>query len=470
MQDVLNFEISLAQISKANEDRKDPMNDYNSMTINELQTKYNYIDWQKYLNDILPEEIQLQSSDTFVNFNVDFFEKLEALLDDKNVIANYLMWRVAISSVDYLSDSLKNLQHEFNKVLTGTEARVPSWKECVDVVLDNYPHALGALYVQKHFSGESKAMMLEMFDNIKNEFRENLKTIEWMDQETKESTLIKLEVMKAEIGFADEILDEEKLQEFYTNFPDVNEDQYFETIHSLKAASADVSFKRLNEPIIEKEWFDKLPPAIVNAFYSSIENSIWLPAGILQGSFFSANRPNYMNYGAIGLVIGHEITHGFDDQGSQFDAEGNLRDWWSPETRQEFLERTQCFKNQYSSYIEPSTGRNLNGINTLSENIADNGGIKYAYRSYIKWVEENGSESKLPDLSYSPNQLFWISFGQMLCSIYRDAEMLNVVTTDIHAPPQFRVFGSLQNSREFSEDFNCQRESNMNPTEKCEIW
>lgn len=472
MQLALEFEIGLAEISKPSEERKDPMGDYKKMTIAELQRKYVYTLWLKYFNDILPEESQLTSEDTIVSFNVDFFESLESLLyvTPKTVIANYVMWRVAMSSADFLSNPLRNLQHEFHKVLTGKDARDARWQECVAIVLEHYPHALGALYVREHFKEESKAMVLEMVSHIKHEFAENLKTLDWMDEETREIAMAKLDAMKAEIGFAEEIMDDGKLEEYYVNFPGVDENQYFETVHNLKAASADRTFARLNEPIVEKKWFDQLPPAIVMAYYSALENSILLPAGFLQGVFFSADRPKYTNYGAIGIAVGHEITHGFDDQGSQFDAEGNLRDWWAPETRQQFLNRTQCITNQYSRFIEPQTELPINGLNTLGENIADNGGTKFAYRGYTKWVLDNGPEPNLPGLNFSPKQLFWISLGQMWCSLSREAEMRNTVTTDYHSPPRFRVLGPLQNSKEFSQDFACPLESNMNPTEKCEVW
>ena len=469
MQAALVYEIELAKISS--EERRDPLKDYTSMTINELQTKYRNINWLKYLNDILPEGIDLQSSDTIVNLNVDFFEKLQPmLLDDKEVIANYVGWRVVMNSIDYLSDDLKNLQNIFKNVLHENAERAPRWQECVDVVLDNYPIALGSLYVQKHFSEESKTVMLETVNSIKTEFQEHLKTIEWMDPDTRESAIAKLDAMKFEIGFAEEIMNEEKLEEFHANFPDVDEDHYYETIHSLKAASAERSFNRLNDVIADKDWFDQDSPATVKTFYNVLENALSFPAGILQGSFFSADRPKYMNYGAIGAVIGHQITHSVYDEGSQFDSEGNFRDWWSSETREQFLEQAHCIINQYSSYIEPQTQLGLNGINTLNKNIADNGGVKNAYNGYIKWVDKNGSEGKLPDLSYKPNQLFWISLGQMFCSIYRDSEMQKEVMTGIYAPPQFRVLGSLRNSKEFSKDFDCALETDMNPIQKCEIW
>ena len=194
------------------------------------------------------------------------------------------------------------------------------------------------------------------------------------------------------------------------------------------------------------------------------------PAGILQGQFFSANRPLFMNYGAIGSIIGHEITHGFDDTGNQFDENGNLVDWWEPKTAEAFKEKAKCIIDQYGNYSEQTTGLNLNGINTQGENIADNGGFKIAYRAYQKQTKVTGVEKKLPGLNYSANQLFWISAAQTWCEVNRPEEMKNEILTDVHSPKSFRILGSFANLKDFSADFKCRKSSKMNPEKKCEVW
>lgn len=198
--------------------------------------------------------------------------------------------------------------------------------------------------------------------------------------------------------------------------------------------------------------------------------SLEFPAGILQGQFFSAERPMFMNFGAIGSIIGHEITHGFDDQGKQFDENGNLFDWWDGKTTEAYLEKARCIIEQYGNFTEPLTKLNLNGINTQGENIADNGGLKEAYLSYQKYVKINGAEKKLPGLNYSTNQLFWISSAQTWCSSFRPEALKKRILTGVHSPTQFRVLGPFSNMKEFAEDFKCSKGSKMNPEKKCEVW
>ena len=260
-----------------------------------------------------------------------------------------------------------------------------------------------------------------------------------------------------------------KLGEFYEKL-ELTSDNYLKGILNLTLFGVEYSFGKLRKPVNKSDWITHGRPAIVNAFYSSIENSIQFPAGILQGAFFSNDRPRYMNYGAIGFVIGHEITHGFDDQGRQFDKHGNLVDWWAPQTKEKYIDRAECIIHQYGNYTVEDVGLNLNGINTQGENIADNGGIKEAYLAYKEWVRRNQPEQSLPGLPYTPEQLFWISAANTWCSKYRPEAMKLRITTGYHSPGKFRVLGPLSNMNEFSKDFNCPLGSKMNPEKKCTVW
>jgi len=190
----------------------------------------------------------------------------------------------------------------------------------------------------------------------------------------------------------------------------------------------------------------------------------------LQDRFFSADQPHYLNYGAIGQIIGHEITHGFDDQGRQFDLNGNLVEWWHDETSEKFLKKAKCIIDQYAAYREPSTNLTLNGINMQGENIADNGGLKEAYNAYKKWASKNRPEKKLPGLKYTPEQLFWISSAQTWCAISRTEYTKLKITMGVHSPNEFRVLGPITNMHDFSFDFNCPVGTKMNPSKKCEVW
>lgn len=350
------------------------------MSVRDLQANASFAyaghNWLNFFNNILPPQSQLNDDSIVIVGAISFFEQLGNLLanTENRIMANYAAWRQAFSSISYLSSNFRQRQQEYDRLTTGRAEANPRWLECVDTTLSYYPIAFGALYVRKHFNATAKDMAQEMVDNIRDEFKIMLTEIDWMDEETLIGANEKADTIRSEIGFADELLQDQALSDYYAEVPaDVSENEYFESIRLLNIASALRTNRRLFEDINKTEWSSHIAPVIVNAYYSSVGNLIAFPAGILQGVFFKAGRPQYMNYGGIGVVIGHEITHGFDDQGSQYDSEGNLRNWWANATREAYLEKAQCIINQYGNYVEPLTNLNLNGVNTQGENIADNG-------------------------------------------------------------------------------------------------
>ena len=283
---------------------------------------------------------------------------------------------------------------------------------------------------------------------------------------------VKASRMTEHIGFPSELLDMGLLTQHYSGLH-ISPSTFLENGLSIGKFSLDMSYSKLRQRVDKKDWVSHGRPAVVNAFYSFMENSIQFPAGILQGHFFSSDRPKYLNYGAIGWVIGHEVTHGFDDVGRQFDEEGNLVDWWHPETEKRYLKRAQCMINQYGSYSMPQVpGIKVNGRNTIGENIADNGGIKEAYRAYDEWTRKNGNEDRLPGLKYTPKQLFWISAAGNWCSKQRPQTMRLRMLTGSHSPGKVRVMATLSNMEEFAKDFQCPVGSKMNPpkSKKCQVW
>jgi predicted metalloendopeptidase len=293
-----------------------------------------------------------------------------------------------------------------------------------------------------------------------------------MDEDTKRQARVKAQGMVEHIGYPSELLEMSKLEDLYYGL-ELSPNAYLGNALNMTVFGTNYAFSKLREKVNKTDWVRHGRPAVVNAFYSPLENSIQFPAGILQGIFFSSDRPKYMNYGAIGWVIGHEITHGFDDQGRQFDEEGNLVDWWHPETKKRYLKKAQCIISQYGNYtIKALDNMQLNGINTQGENIADNGGIKEAYRAYNSWVSRNGAEPRLPGVNYTPRQLFWVSAANVWCAKYRPKALKLRVLTGVHSPDQFRVQGPFSNMDDFSRDFNCPVGSNMNPPKenKCQVW
>jgi neprilysin len=271
------------------------------------------MNWLEYFNRILPAESQLTATDTVVVGALSFFERLGDLINrtPKRVVANYIAWRQASASVGYLPEVFRQRQFQYTKATSGLADPDPRWLECINVALNYYPHAFGSLYVRKHFNTKAKAIAQEMVDNIRDEFKVMLKEITWMDDETKKGAEQKADTISSQIGFADELIDDAKLTEYYDSFGvTIDPAKYFDSAILMNVASSTRNNRRLREAVDKNDWTSFVTPAIVNAFYSSLENSIKFPAGILQGAFFNAERPQYMNYGGIGFVIGHEITHG----------------------------------------------------------------------------------------------------------------------------------------------------------------
>jgi len=329
--------------------------------------------------------------------------------------------------------------------------------------------AVGSLYVRHSFDREAKKTAVEIMDSLRKKFRELLQDAEWMDDITKDRALEKAEKMNRHIAYPEELLDDDIIEDFYKNLTVTNMTYYYNMLYIKKFSNAK-NYNKLRKPVDKNDWVSHGQAAMVNAFYNPLENSITFPAGILQGIFFDSKRPNYLNFGAIGFVIGHEITHGFDDMGRQFDAEGNLRSWWENKTDTQFKEKAQCIIEQYSNYTVPEVGLKVNGINTQGENIADVGGLRSTYAAYQDWVKQHGEEPLLPGLQYTPRQLFWISAANVWCGKQRPESLAVRVRTDAHSPGRFRVNGPLSNLQQFSDDFSCPKGSTMNPQKRCSVW
>jgi len=473
LKDSLLFEIELAHASQAREMRRNATRLYNPMKIKDLHTLAPMVPWLEYINNILTTDlVQVDEDERVIVDEPGYLKNLTVLLQktEKRTISNYMMWRTARASLGYLTEEARKIQLDFAKNITGKKSDTDRWKRCTDAASGTFSAPAGAMYVQKHFKEEAKHAMDEMVRDIRAEFDRIVDELDWMDPSTKIRAKAKLSSMKEYIGYPQEILEDWRLEELYEGLH-VHPDQYFKNGISVSKWGTNYAWGKLREKVDKTDWKRHGAPAVVNAFYSSIENSIQFPAGILQGNFFQSGRPSYMNYGGIGWVIGHEITHGFDDQGRQYDDQGNLANWWDDATKNKFLDKANCIIWQYGNYTATAVNKTLNGVNTQGENIADNGGIKEAYRAYQSWVHRHGEEPGLPGLQgYSPNQMFWISAANTWCSKFRNKALEKQIKTGAHSPGLFRVKGPFSNSREFAKDFNCPLGSGMNPQQKCEVW
>jgi len=475
IKETIKFEIELAKISLPREERRDASKLYNPMRVSELTSLDPTTPWLEYINTILTTDIvQVSGAEIIIVDVPNYITNFSQLIQNtpKRVQANYLMWRAAAASMAYMNEAADKISLKFSKKLTGKSEEPPRWRKCVGAASGSLANAVGSLYVTKYFNEDSKTEALLMVSEIRRQFERLLDEVDWMDEDTKRQARVKAQGMVEHIGYPSELLEMSKLEDLYAGL-ELSPNAYLSNALNMTVFGTNYAFSKLREKVNKTDWVRHGRPAVVNAFYSPLENSIQFPAGILQGIFFSSDRPKYMNYGAIGWVIGHEITHGFDDQGRQFDEEGNLVDWWHPETKKRYLKKAQCIISQYGNYtIKDLDNMQLNGINTQGENIADNGGIKEAYRAYNSWVSRNGAEPRLPGVNYTPRQLFWVSAANVWCAKYRPKALKLRVLTGVHSPDQFRVQGPFSNMDDFSRDFNCPVGSNMNPPKenKCQVW
>lgn len=450
-----------------------------------VQQLYPEIPIIEYVNKIHGSDNVAYDEEEVVNVNVPkyitgFREHISKV--SNRVQANYLIWRIVQDSMRYLNEEALEIQLAFNKVITGKAKKSPRWEKCAKSTAGlrepnlyfkegSLTNAVGAMYAKKHFPLDAKEKADEILDNVRTEFKKMLDELNWMDATTKAKAHTKVDQITPHMAYAKEILDDNLINEFYSGL-NLEKDSYLKNILRLKRFINAYYISEFRNPIDKQSWKTHGGAAIVNAFYSPEENSIQFPAGILGGVFFQKDRPLYMNYGAIGFVVGHEITHGFDDEGSQTDGEGNLVDWWEPETKQKYLEKAQCIIDQYGNYTVEVDGEtlNVNGITTQGENIADNGGVKEAFRAYDSVVRQYGPEPILPGLEYTPRQLMWLSGASVWCSVRRPAALKQQVLTDPHSPARFRINGPFSNSPDFGRDWGCPVGSPMNPEKKCSVW
>ncbi|KAM7107523.1 LOW QUALITY PROTEIN: neprilysin [Ciconia maguari] len=478
MKRVMDLEKEIANATTKSEDRNDPLLLYNKMTLAQLQNNFSLeinhkvFNWSKFINDIMSTvQINVENTEHVIVYDPEYLIRLKSILNKYTPrdLQNYMIWRFIMDLVNSLSRNYKDTRNAFRKALYGTTSETAVWRRCANYVNGNMENAVGRLYVQEAFAGDSKHVVEEMIADIRDVFIKTLDELTWMDAETKKKAEQKATAIRERIGYPDEIVtDNNKLNSEYQEL-NYKEEEYFENIIQNLVFTQKKRLKKLREKVDKDEWISGA--AVVNAFYSASRNQIVFPAGILQPPFFSASQPKSLNYGGIGMVIGHEITHGFDDNGRNFNENGDLVDWWTEESARNFKELSQCMVYQYGNFSwDLAGGQHLSGVNTLGENIADNGGVRQAYKAYENFVKKHGKEKLLPGLEMNHKQLFFLNFAQVWCGTYRPEYAVNSIKTDVHSPGKFRVIGSLQNSPEFSEAFSCTKTNYMDPAKKCRVW
>ncbi|XP_060599061.1 neprilysin-like isoform X3 [Ruditapes philippinarum] len=472
--DIVDMEIELANITVPKEERRDPEKLYNKMTLGELSNNFTGVDWKKLVKGTMQIiGLSIDDSEPVLAIAPPFLEKIGDLLTkySSRVIVNYVLSRRVLGKTFYLPKVFTDIKLKYRKVLSGSATESPRWQSCGDNVKNTMPEVVGRLFVEDAFRKEAKKDVLDLVGKLRVSFKGMIDDLPWMESATKQVAKEKADFIEPRIGYSDVVYNDSALNAMYENVT-VYTDDPLRTLISASEAAVIKRLYDLRKDVDKNDW--DMSPATVNAYYNPETNQITFPAAILQPPFYSHDQPAYLNYGGIGYVIGHEITHGFDDQGRLYDKTGNLHSWWSDTDAAKFKERAQCIIDQYSNFTVPGTGgMTLNGVNTQGENIADNGGIKesyYAYREWIKASRNGKEEDMLPGMNYTSSQLYFLNAAQVWCENMRDQAKIERILTDPHSIDMFRVYGPMQNFDEFSKAWNCPVGSYMNPAKKCAVW
>jgi putative endopeptidase len=466
---VLKIETALAQGSMARVEMRNPQNVYHIMTVAEVQQLSPDFDWAALLKGM-----GVGQAKTLNVSSPGFVKTVNAEIDTEPLPAlkSYMRWQLLHRAAPYLSANFVDANFEFfGTTLTGQKEQQPRWKRCTRLTDGALGEAVGQDWVRENFKPEAKADMERLVAALKKALAEDIQQLPWMSDATKVEAEKKLAAFRQKIGYPATWRDYSKLQVSRTDFvADVASNAVFERDRNLK---------KLGQPVDETEW--GMTPPTVNAYYSPQMNDINFPAGILQPPFYDVTKDPAINFGGIGVVIGHEMTHGFDDSGSnygpsgsvKYKADGTMDSWFTPDDLTKFKERTSCVADEYSGFAV-ADGQNLNGRLTLGENAADNGGIRIAFRA----LEEVLAKQGITDLDgqqdvkdgYTPAQRFFISFGQIWCENKTEQAARNQAKTDSHSSGKWRTDGTVQNFDEFGKAFGCKVGQPMMPEKSCRVW
>jgi putative endopeptidase len=437
-QTIMAIETRLANVSWTSEQMRDLAAMYNKRTIEEANKETPNIDWQQHFETMGVTRIEF-----FLLAQPKFFQEVSAMLTSVSIDdwKTYLRWHLINAMAPYLGSDFVKQDFAFsNTVLQGTKELKPRWKRVSEETDAALGEALGQLYVEKYFPPEAKVKANELVNDLREAFRRRIEKLEWMSEETKQNAFAKLENMVQKIGYPDKWRDYSALR--------IADDAYVLNAIRAKEFEFDRNIRKIGQPVDKSEW--EMTPPTVNAYFHPLNNEIVFPAGILQPPFFNPEVDDALNYGSMGAVIGHEITHGFDDKGSLFDAQGNMNNWWKEKDRKEFEDRAKVIEDQFEAYTVLDTVH-LNGKLTLGENIADLGGLAVAYDALQIALEKKGRPGNID--GFTPEQRFFISYATTWRSMYRDDALLNQVKTNPHAPALYRAIGPLSNLPDFFAAF-----------------
>jgi putative endopeptidase len=457
-QTVMKIETQLAQVSLDRVARRDPSKSYHKMSSADLKNVMVNFDWATYTKKL--------GAPAFSEVNVahpDFFKGVDQMLvsvpiDDWKT---YLRWHVVHDAADALSAAFVNENFDFyNRTLNGTKENQPRWRRCVVATDQNLGEALGEVYVKKAFPPEAKARMKELVNNLIVALREDIPTLDWMSEPTRQAAISKLNAFGVKIGYPDKWRDYSTLKIERTSFRD--------NLLRANEFGRQRNLAKMGRPVDRTEW--AMTPPTINAYNNSLMNEIVFPAGILQPPYFDLTADDALNYGAIGAVIGHEMSHGFDDQGRKFDLQGNLKDWWAEADAKNYTDRANCVEQQFSSFRVEEIGLNQNGKLVLGESIGDLGGLKIAWLAFQKAMQGKPRPADID--GFTPEQRFFLGWAQVWGRKQTPEAMRQQILTDPHPLGRFRVNGPLSNMPQFAEAFHCNLGDAMvrPPDKRCQVW
>lgn len=452
---IMAIESRLANASMTRLETRDPVKSYNKMNLKGLTEISSAFDWSSFFTKIgLPGQEEINVGQP------EFFKEISKMMTEVPVDdwKAYLEWNVINSSAGYLSSAFVDENFSFyGKVMQGQKKNRDRWKRVQGTVSNAMSEAVGQLYVAEYFPPQAKERMLKLVENLRVSLGQRIDNLAWMSDETKAKAREKLSTITVKIGYPDKWRD-------YSDLKISKEDTYLDNIFRSWKFEAAYNFGKINKAVDRTEWF--MPPQMVNAYYNPSMNEIVFPAAILQPPFFYLDADDAVNYGAIGVVIGHEITHGFDDQGCQYDKDGNLNNWWTEEDGKRFEERTKVLINQYDQFVVLDT-IHADGKLTIGENIADLGGLNISYQAFKSASKETASID-----GFTPDQRFFLAYAHLWASNIRDKEILRLTKEDVHSLGRFRVLGPLRNLPQFHSAFNIKEGDYMYlaENERAVIW
>ncbi len=455
---VLELETELAKASKSRVELRDPNANYNKLTLSELQSRTPHLPWKSYLG-----KVGLAQITNLIVGQTNFIIHLDQLVLERPLSEwqTYLQWHVVRAAAPTLHEATARESFAFfGTTLRGQPDQEPRWQRSAKVVDGALGEALGRMYVEKYFPPTAQARMAELVGNLQAVFQDRLRKLEWMSEPTRQKALAKFDRFTRKIGHPAQFRD-------YSSVV-VQRDDYFGNLRRATLFENHRELAKVGQAVDPTEWH--MTPQTVNAYFNPLQNEIVFPAGILQPPFFDLSADDAVNYGAIGVVIGHEISHGYDDQGRRFDADGNLNDWWTEADAKEFEGRAEKLVDQYGAY-EPLVGKKVNGRLTLGENIADLGGTSIAYEALQRALSKDPTRRKTID-GFTPEQRFFLSLAQLWRTNWRDAELLRRLTVDPHSPGQYRAVGPHVNTPEFYQVFEIKPTDPMYraPELRAKIW